>query len=437
MLYGITALIGNPLASPTRISSVFTDASGVSPHFAVELNGVDVGTVTGVQLARGGARVDMAINPGVSVPSNVTASIDVANDLGEQVVELTPSATPAPLLRSGATVPSNGSIPVDVGQVVGAAVRLLKAIPAGDLNSVLGDLATALQGQGNNLRTIVAASAAFSREFLAFQDQFKALLANAPPVMDAVSAVGPQLTQALDNTEVLMSVLAQDRAQLDPLFQQGTAATELLDQLVTSQGPNLACIFHDAAGLVANLSEPANLSNLSESLALNHLFFGALNAAIVPGATKALTTSIPAESDQLIARTRLLLPPQLPMASAYTTPNGLPAIEPGAGCVTELGPGVGPATQPGFHPQGQDAYAGELAAASPAASEVPGTGGTELPPSQPAADTPAGVAWPLIPVALGPVTMLLLGWSRRSPRARVATAGRLARKDRRRRPFSS
>jgi virulence factor Mce-like protein len=435
VLYGITSLIGNPLASPTDISSVFTDASGISPHFAVELNGVDVGTVTGVQLAPGGARVDMAINPGVSVPGNVTASIDVANDLGEQVVELTPKAAPAPPLRSGATVPSNGSIPVDIGNVVSEAVRLLKNIPAGDLNSVLGDLATALQGEGNNLRSIVTASTAFSKEFLAYQNQFKALLANAPPVMDAVSAVGPQLSQALANTEVLMAVLAQDRAELDPLFRSSTSATQLLDQLVVNQGPDLACIFHDAADLMKNLSAPPNLSNLSQSLALNHLFFGAINSAIVPGATKALTTSVPAQSNQLIARTRLLLPPQQPMASAYSSPVGLPAIYPGAGCVTELGPGVGPATQPGFQPAGQDAHPGQLQPAPPAASEVPGTGGTQLPPNQQAADAASG-PWPLVPVALFAVTMLLLGWTRRSPRRRAALLGRLARKGGRRRPFS-
>ena len=78
---------------------MFSDASGINPHFGVQLNGVDVGSVTGVSLATGGARVKMAINPGVSVPSNVTASIDVANDLGEQVIELTPGAKPAPPLR--------------------------------------------------------------------------------------------------------------------------------------------------------------------------------------------------------------------------------------------------------------------------------------------------------------------------------------------------
>ena len=64
VLYGITSLLGNPLRSPTNVSSVFTDASGINPHFGVELNGVDVGSVTGVQLAPRGALGEDGHQPG-------------------------------------------------------------------------------------------------------------------------------------------------------------------------------------------------------------------------------------------------------------------------------------------------------------------------------------------------------------------------------------
>ncbi len=419
VLSGITSLIGDPLRSPTTISSVFSDASGINPHFGVELNGVDVGSVTGVRLVGRGALVQMAINPGVRVPNNVSASITVANDLGEQVVELTPGVRRAPPIKSGATVPSTGSIPVDVGQVVTAAVRLLRAIPAGDLNSLLGSLATGLAGEGNNLRTIVASSTEFSKEFLHYQGSFKELLANAPPVMNALSAVGPQLQQDLSNTEVLMAVLAQDRNELDPLFQQSAAAAGLVDRLVVSEGPNIACLFHDAAQVVTNIGQTANLSNLSRALATNQLFFGAINSAIVPGATRQVVNGVPASSSQLIARSRLLIPPQLPMASAYSAPNRLPDILPGAGCSTELGQGVGPATQPGFEPAGQDASAAQIVAPRAQDAQVPGVGGTATTPdTQAAAYEVRGASWLLVPMSLGVLLMLSLAFVRRSPRSR-------------------
>ncbi len=174
--------------------------------------------------------------------------------------------------------------------------------------------------------------------------------------------------------------------------------------------------------MVTNLDQPTNLSNLSNTLALNHLFFGAINSALVPGATKQVVSGVPASTDQIIARTRLLIPPQMPMASAYSTPNALPDILPGAGCSTELGQGVGPATQPGFEPAGQDASPSQLVPASAQDAVVPGAGGaTAMPASEDASyDQPAGPSWLLVPLSLGVLLMLALVFVRRSPRSRKA-----------------
>ncbi|MGH9083159.1 MAG: MCE family protein, partial [Acidimicrobiales bacterium] len=302
IVYGVVDLLGDPLHSPTAISAVFPDASGLFPNFSVELNGVDVGTVSGIHLARTGAVVDMAIDYGVRVPGDVVATITVANDLGEQVVELTPRhGGRAPALASGAVVPVNPSgIPVQVGRVVASASRLLQAIPPGKLNSLLADLATALKGRAGDLRTIVSAGTTFSRELVAYQHQFDALFANSPPVMDAVTAVGPQLRQALVNTESVLAVLARRKTDLTGLLHNGSAATGQLGGLVANQQADLGCLFHDFSQTAANLDQPANLANLSQSLTLNRYFFGAVNAVAVAGTAKPLTSGAAADPDQVI-----------------------------------------------------------------------------------------------------------------------------------------
>jgi virulence factor Mce-like protein len=318
-------------------------------NFSVQLNGVDVGSVTGVKLTNTGARVEMAIKHGVEVPGDVQASIDAANDLGEQVVELTPQhgGTAKPL-TSGAVIPvAPGGIPADVGKVVGSATTLLRAIPAGQLNALLGDLATALQGRSGDLRQIVSASTVFSQEFLAYQNQFRQLLANAPPVLDAVTAVGPQLQDALNNTQTLVQVLATQRFAIDQLLKQGTGASNLLDNLLSSQAANLGCLITDLAHVSSNLAQPANLTPLSDALSDNHYFFGAVENVIQPGTAKALRSGEQDDPNQLILRTRLLLPPQSPSADTYPTPQGLPATLPGQACTNQLGTGVPAATQAG------------------------------------------------------------------------------------------
>jgi len=417
VLFGVVDLLGSPLAHKTDVSSVFPNASGLFANTSVELDGVDVGTVTAVSLSTSGANVAMAINPGVTVPGDVTASIDIANDLGEQVVELTPGhARGDPPLADGAVIPtSKHSIPVSVGQVVGAAVRMLRAIPPGKLNSLLSTLATALNGQAGHLREFISASSDFSKEFLAYQRQFEALLHNAPPLLNAVSAVGPQLRQDLENTQVLMAVVAQDRGDLAPLFSNGAEAFALLGKLVTDESPNLGCLLHDASHVTANLAEPANLANLSTGLATNQYFFGAINNSLQPGPTKALSNSVGASANQIFARTRLLLPPGQPSAIAYGSSATLNPIEPGAACDTEFGKGVGAASQSGFTP----AAGGHVVPPGPTDAEV--RGGGDPPPAahttsatSTAADdvrTPASV-WMLAPIGVVLLVGFALAWAR-------------------------
>jgi virulence factor Mce-like protein len=352
VVYGIVNLLGNPLQSPTTLTTQFADASGLYPGFEVELNGVPVGTVTSTALTKTATTVTMHINPGTTVPNDVQSSVQIANDLGEQVVNLVPSrAGPAPALASGATVPAApDQVPANVGAVVASATRLLQAIPAGNLNKLIGELATSLSGQAGNLRTLISAGTTFSKEFVAYQQQFTELLANAPPSLDAVTAVAPELRQDLANTAALVQVLAQQKTGLHTLLTSGSSAFNAVDSLLTSQSANLGCFLHDSADILSNVAEPTNLTNLSQGLAYNEDFFGAVENIAVAGVAKPTTTGGSA-TNQTFLRTRLLFPPVLDeQAQSYGAANTIPDTLPGAGCVTAFGNGVGPASQPGFTP---------------------------------------------------------------------------------------
>lgn len=417
--YGVVDLLGDPLESSTTVSAVFPSASGIYDNFSVELDGVDVGSVNGVQLTRHGARVDMSINHGQRIPRDVVASIGIANDLGEQVVELTPDrAGSSPPLRPGAVIPvAPDSLPVSVGHVVALATNLLKAIPAGKLDKLLTELATALQNRAGDLRTIISAGTTFSQEFLQYEQQFNALLANSPPVLDAVSAVGPQLRQALVNTESLMAVLADRSSQFTSLLVQGAKATGLLTHFQGNQQADLACLIHDFSGLSTNLAQPANLENLAQSLATNQYFFGAVNAVTVPGTAKALTSGESNNPDQYFLRTRLLLPPVSPAGIAYTTQLGLPAVKPGAACDTEFGDGAPAASQAGFVP----AANGTLSPPTAADAVVRGGADPSAPAISPSSYTKKVGSPDLIPLGIiGAIVLpaLLLAWGALPRRAR-------------------
>ncbi len=340
---GVYNLLGDPLLSPTDISTVIPNADGLYPGFTVTLNGVAVGSVRRIALTATGARVSMAIDPVHPVPGDVAARVEIANALGQQQIDLVPQhGGTAPPLADGATVPvAPGGAPADIGQVITTATGFLRSIPVGSLNTVLRQTAVALNGEAGNVQTIIAAGQQFAREFLTYQQQFSALLANAPPVLDSVTAAGPALRADLANTAVVLGVLSTHQAAIVQLLNSGAQASAQLGQLVQAERPNLACIVHDLGATTSNLATPTNLSSLGTALATNNQFFGAVNAVATPGPVRSLTVGGSTNPNQLSLRTRLLLPPVLsPAASTYASPHTLPPIVPGAACSTEFGNGV-------------------------------------------------------------------------------------------------
>jgi virulence factor Mce-like protein len=417
--YGVVNLLGNPLSSPTVLTTEFPNASGLYPGFQVELNGVPVGTVSSTALTKTATKVTMSINPGIQVPSNVEASVQIANDLGEQVVNLVPQQHTDPhTLQSGANVPAQpNEVPADVGQVVATATKLLQAIPANDLNKLIGELATTLRGNAGNLRTLVDAGTTFSKEFVAYQQQFTELLANSPPALDAVTAVAPELRQDLANTAALVQVLAQQgQTGLHNLLANGSSAFAQINKLVTSESANLGCFLHDTADVLTNLAQPANLSNLSQGLAFNQFFFGAVEKIAVEGKAVPPTKNSPPDNNQVFLRTRLLLPPILSeQGVTYGSANQIPDTLPGAGCVTVFGQGVGPATQAGFTP----AAGGHLVKPSAAESNVELNAGPQVPVSNASYRVPRTSAGLLLALGALVVPALLLAWGARPSRRRT------------------
>jgi phospholipid/cholesterol/gamma-HCH transport system substrate-binding protein len=422
--YGIVSLLGNPLQSPTTLTTDFPNASGLYSGFEVELNGVPVGTVSSTALTKDATKVTMSVYPGIKVPDDVQASVQIANDLGEQVVNLVPTrGGPAPDLVSGATVPvAPNQTPADVGAVVASATRLLQAIPANDLNQLIGELATALQGQAGNLRTLIEAGTDFSKEFVAYQQQFTELLANAPPALDAITAVAPQLKQDLINTTALVQVLAeQGQSGLHNLLSGGSSAFGTIDSLITTQAANIGCVLHDTADILTNLAQPTNLTNLSQGLAYNEYFFGAVDKIAVAGPAKSPTKNSPPNQNQVFLRTRLLIPPILSeQGSSYAQANQIPDILPGAGCVTVYGNGVGPASQPGFTP----ADGGHVVAPTAQEADVELGNTANVPVSSASYRVPGNSRGLLLALGGLVVPALFLAWGARPSRRRTRRRAR-------------
>jgi phospholipid/cholesterol/gamma-HCH transport system substrate-binding protein len=400
--YGVFTLLRNPFATRTTVKTVLPDTAGLIKGLTATSNGVTVGTVNSVKLNSDNRSVTVAISldPGKSLPGDVAASVVRANPLGEQSVDFSPQhGGTAPPVPNGATVPVAAvGTPPNVGDILNIADNLFNAIPKQDLTTVVHELAVTLAGRGQDLRSISQTNLAFSQEFLNYQAQFQALLANSPPILNAVANDGPQLQQAIANTVVLSGVLAAHRYDTVHLFANGIRLGQTLGGLIANNEPNLACLLHDFGRITANTAEPANLTNLDTALATNQEFFGPVDALSPLGTTKGLYPGDPNHPQNWL-RTYLILPPAQPPAVSYNPHHELPPIKPGAGCDTEFGAGPGPASQPGFQPSGGSKVI------PPPASESQVRGSDTGNPNA----IPAAYTRPARPVAASPGGLAILG----------------------------
>jgi virulence factor Mce-like protein len=418
VVYGFVSLIHNPLARERTIAAVLPDTGGLKPGFSVTMRGVPIGAVSGLKLLSHGVRVTMVLQSGTTVPGDVEARVQRANPLGEQQLDLVPAHNgTAPPLADGATIPvASDPVPPAVGDVVNAANRLFDSVPTQDLSVLIHETAVALAGRSADLRTIVESIDTLSATLVRYQDGFRALLANAPPVLDTVAAVGPQLRQALANTVVLTSILAQRRNDLVQLFDNSAALGSIGTDLLNSQSANLSCLLHDLADVTVNVGAAPNLANLDQTLLLNQYFFGPIDSITPTGPFKSLGPGSPARDNQTWFRVRTILPPAMPAAIAYAPPRSLPPTKPGGACLSVFGPGVGPASQLNPPPPGPG---GRLIPAPKPTTPVGGataggaTAGTAAVASDVApkpATTSAGATVPGHPELVILLLTILLGW---------------------------
>jgi phospholipid/cholesterol/gamma-HCH transport system substrate-binding protein len=357
--YGAFTLLGNPFRDPRTARVVFEDASGLLPGFSASLDGVVVGTVDSVELADDGVEVTVALDPGVTLPGDVEASVIRASAVGEQRVEFTPTGDGRgdPIPDGGEVPTSQDATPPEISEVLDAANELITHIPAEDLNTVIHEAVVALRGREDDLAGMAADIDTFNQEFLAHEDSFRSLLRTSPRLLDALTEVSPEFRDALANTAAFTGTLAERRHDLTALMQNGASFAETAGPLLHSQMPNLACLFHDSATMNDFLADPTVLRNLQLGLDLNRAFFGPIDALAVEGHAIGFPQFGSSErNDQLWLRVQTLIPPGQPNAMRYLPIRQTPNTLPGPGCTNAFGEGVGPASQAsgGFDPIRED-----------------------------------------------------------------------------------
>jgi phospholipid/cholesterol/gamma-HCH transport system substrate-binding protein len=206
-------------------------SGGLYPSSVVTYRGSEIGRVTSIAVTPDGVRAVLKLQSSTKVPSDVTAAVHSRSAVGEQFVELSPRGGDGDKTRplgDGDVIPVGSTeIPPDIGGLLDATNRALKAIPQDNLRTVVDEANKAVGGLGPELSRIVDGSTSLATEAGKNVDSITQLIDQSPPVLNSqVQSTDSIATWADHLASITGQLKAQNTAFADLLNVGGPALDE-------------------------------------------------------------------------------------------------------------------------------------------------------------------------------------------------------------------
>lgn len=232
------------------VTMQLSEAAGLYDTANVTYRGTEVGRVSAVRLTPNGVEADLSLRSDIPIPSDLQAEVHSTSAIGEQYVALLPRNGDAEPLKSGDVIAlADTTVPPEIGGLLDAADRGLRAIPRDDLKTVIDESYTAVGGLGPELSRIVDGSTALAGD----------ARENLGPIMDLIDKSGPILDSQADTADDINAWAAQlsDLTQqlkendepLEGVVRNGAQAADAARALIDRLQPSLPIMMSNLAGL--------------------------------------------------------------------------------------------------------------------------------------------------------------------------------------------
>jgi virulence factor Mce-like protein len=183
----------------------------------VKMRGVMIGKIQRIgHLPDGKARVTLALDDGVRIAENVTASVRGKTLFGEKYVELIDPPEPSKtFLQPGDEIPESRTIPAfELEQVLQSLVPVLDATKPGDLGGALHALAQGLAGNEEAARRSIDNALIVLRTLGASASDLDRLLGGLPQGTGALARAAPDFVAGLTDLDTLSRELIANQDDL-------------------------------------------------------------------------------------------------------------------------------------------------------------------------------------------------------------------------------
>jgi phospholipid/cholesterol/gamma-HCH transport system substrate-binding protein len=234
---------------PIKVTALFDSTVGLYPGSDVQVLGVPVGTVTKVSAEGENVRVTMELDPDQPVAANTKAVIIAPTMVSDRFVQMTEpwvKSSGDAKLRSGTVIDrDNTAVPVEIDDLYAGLKEMADALGPdgankhGALNRLLEVGADNLDGQGENLNTMIREFGKASATLSGVDDNFFSMLANLDKLntmlVDNDSAVAKVSTQFAD----VAGFLADDRDDMGRAAKNLAGAMAVLEDFIKKNRADL------------------------------------------------------------------------------------------------------------------------------------------------------------------------------------------------------
>lgn len=231
-----------------HVTVEFADATGLYPKANVTYQGVEVGTVTELRLEERGISVDLAIEDGSEIPSDVVAEVHTTSAIGEQYVNLVPRGRSTGHLEDGDVIPRQRTrLPVATTELLDSVNALLHSVPPQALATTVDELHRAFAGEADDLRRMLDAAVALQETADANIEPTLELVDDLVPVLRTQRRLEAEIGSYTGDLAAFSDELVASDQDLAAALRNGPGFTTQVDGLVADLQPTLPSLLTDLA----------------------------------------------------------------------------------------------------------------------------------------------------------------------------------------------
>jgi phospholipid/cholesterol/gamma-HCH transport system substrate-binding protein len=225
-------------SSGYTIDARFTNAAGITKGTEVMEAGVNVGSVSSVEVHGNAVDAHLSVNRSVVLPHNTTAAIEVETLLGVVDVTLKPvSGWNEPLKPD--TLITDTTVPTEFYQLQNTAHSLLSKSNAKALNSLVSSLAGITKDKQTQVAQIISGLGALTTTVDQRSGQVSQLIDSANTLSSTLAGRDQQLLSIVNNLNTVSTGLAANNQNLSNLITNVDSMASQTNSLVSQDSPAL------------------------------------------------------------------------------------------------------------------------------------------------------------------------------------------------------